>query len=89
MEVILKKTKVMIFQKGNKKKTKPSFTLNNKTIEIVQEYCYLGIKLNSNGKFTLAMKQLGEKALHALYSIRRHLNLHNLNPKLAIKYLIP
>ena len=31
------------------------------------------------------MKQLGEKALHALYSIRRHLNLHNLNPKLAIK----
>jgi hypothetical protein len=45
----------MIFQKGNKKKTKPSFTLDNKTIEIVQEYCYLGIKLNSNGKFTLAM----------------------------------
>jgi hypothetical protein len=85
MEVNLKKTKVMIFQKGNKKKTKPSFTLDNKTIEIVQEYCYLGIKLNSNGKFTLAMKQLGEKALHALYSIRRHLNLHNLNPKLAIK----
>ena len=73
MEVNLKKTKVTIFQKGNKKKTKPSFTLDNKTIEIVQDYCYLGIKrLNSNGKFTLAMKQLGEKALHALYSIRRH-----------------
>jgi hypothetical protein len=40
MEVNLKKTKVMIFQKGNKKMTKPSFTLDNKTAEIVQEYCY-------------------------------------------------
>ena len=66
---------------------KSSFILDNKNVEIVQEYCYLGIKLNSNGKFTLAMKQLSEKALHALYSIRRHLNLHNLAPNLAIKIL--
>ena len=36
----------MIFQKENKKKTKPSFTLDNKTVEIVQECCYLGSKLN-------------------------------------------
>jgi hypothetical protein len=59
--------------------------LNTKNLEIVNEYCYLGIKLNSNGTFTLAQKQLSEKALHALGSIRRHLNLHYLNPKLAIK----
>ena len=39
----------------------------------------------TNGNFTLAQKQLSEKALHALGSIRRHLNLHHLNPKLAIK----
>ena len=46
MEVNLKKTKVMIFQKGNKKLLKPSFTFDNKTIEIVRKYCYLEIKLN-------------------------------------------
>ena len=85
MEVNLKKTKIMIFKKGNPKMIKPNFMLNTKNVEIVNEYCYLGIKLNSNGTFTLAQKQLSEKALHALGSIRRHLNLHYLNPKLAIK----
>ena len=85
MEVNLKKTKIMIFQKGNTKMNKPNFTLNSKNVEIVNEYCYLGMKLMPNGNFTLAQKQLSEKALHALGSIRRHLNLHHLNPKLAIK----
>jgi hypothetical protein len=67
----------MIFQEGNTKMGKPFFLLGNKNVEIVNEYCYLGIKLNSlNGKFTLAHKQLSEKALNALGSIRRHLNLH-------------
>ena len=54
--VNLKETKVMIFQKGNKKMTKPSFTLDNyKTVEIVQElillYLYefiIRIKLNQS-----------------------------------------
>ena len=64
---------------------KPNFTLNSKNVEIVNEHCYLGIKLMPNGNFTLAQKQLSEKASHALGSIRKHLNLHHLNPKLAIK----
>jgi hypothetical protein len=51
----------------------------------MNQYCYLGIKLTSNVNFTLAQKQLSEKALHALSSMRRHLNLHCLNPKVAIK----
>ena len=55
MKVNLKKTKVTIFQKGDKKMTNPSFTMDNRTVAIVQEYCYLGIKLNSNGKFTLTI----------------------------------
>ena len=85
METNLKKTKIMIFQKGNKKQIKPNFLLGNQTITIVNEYCYLGVKLNQNGKFTLALKQLSEKALHALFSIRRRLNIHFLKPQLAIK----
>jgi hypothetical protein len=55
MKVNLKKTKVTIFQKGDKKMTNPSFTMDNRTVAIVQEYCYLGIKLNLNGKFTLTI----------------------------------
>ena len=75
----------MIFEKRKTKKAKPIFTLGNEKISVVQEYCYLGIKLNHNGNFALAVKQLSEKALHALYSIRRRLNLYQLNPKSAIK----
>jgi hypothetical protein len=74
----------MIFEKRKTKKAKPIFTLGNEKISVVQEYCYLGIKLNHNGNFSLAIKQLSEKALHALCSIRRRLNLHRLNPKSAI-----
>ena len=78
MEVNLKKTKIMIFKKG-KTKIEPIFLLVNKNVEIVNEYCYLGIKLKYNGNFTLAHKQLCEKAMNALCIIRRHLNLQNLN----------
>ena len=41
--------------------------------------------MNNNGNFTLVLKHLSEKALHALYSMRRQLNIHQLNPKSAIK----
>ncbi|CAB4008344.1 Hypothetical predicted protein [Paramuricea clavata] len=85
MEVNLKKTQVMRFEKTNSKKAKPIFNLGKKDITVGKEYCYLGIKMNNNGNFTPALKQLSEKALHALYSMRRRLNVHRLNPKSAIK----
>ena len=75
MEVNLKKKQIMIFEKRKTKKAKlGNETLGNENISVVQEYCYLGIKLNHNGNFALG-----------LYSIRRRLNLHQLNPKSAIK----
>ena len=70
MEVNLKKTQVMIFEKTNSKKAKAIFNLGKKDIIVGKEYCYLGIRMNNNGNFTLALKQLSEKALHALYTIQ-------------------
>ena len=61
MEVNLKKTQIIIFQKGNTNPIKPNFILGNRNVTIVQEYCYLGLKLNRNGKFSLGFKQLGGK----------------------------
>ena len=85
MEINLKKTQIMIIEKRKTRKASPKFNLGNRNIAIVQQYCYLGVKLNHNGNFTLALKQLSEKALHALYGIRRQLNFSRLNPKYAIK----
>jgi hypothetical protein len=85
MEVNIKKTKVMIFQKHNSKLPNLHFQIGNKKIDIVKEYTYLGLKLVPNGKFKLAQQQLSEKALHALYKIRKNLDFHKLSPKTATK----
>ena len=67
MEINPKKTKVMIFQKHNSKSPINSqFHIGINRIDIAKEYTYLGLKVNQNGNFKLAQKQLSEKALRAL-----------------------
>ena len=61
------------------------FSFGKREIEVVQEYTYLGIKLTASESFTLAQKLLSEKALRALFKIRRHLNISNISVKLAPK----
>jgi hypothetical protein len=67
MAVNLKKTKVMIFQKPMSKQQTPKFLFANKILQVTQDYNYLGLKLTTNGKFTIAMKQLADKAKHAMH----------------------
>ena len=52
---------------------------------MTNEYTYLGLKMTPNNKFCLATKQLSEKSLHALFKIRKHLDIHKVNPKIAMK----
>ena len=54
LEVNLKKTKVKIFQKCNKKPRNLQFFYQQHLVDIVQEYTYLGIKITPNGCFTIA-----------------------------------
>ena len=72
LKVNPKKTKILIFQKRPRK-----------SVEIVQEYTYLGTRLTPTGNFTLAVEHLKEKALHAFSSIRKHTLLTRLNPNNA------
>ena len=80
-----KKTKVMIFQKRAKRCTEYSFHIDNENIEVVQNYTYLGTLISSTGNFSLALDKLKEKALHALFSLRKHTHISNLSPFLANK----
>ena len=81
-----KKTKVMILQKQNSKSPPTlQFHIGSNKIDITKEYTYLGLKLKNNGNFKLAQKQLGEKALRALYKIRKHVDFHKMSPKIATK----
>ena len=89
LSINTKKTKVMILQKRAKKCTESVFNIDKQTIEIVQNYTYLGNLIPSTGNFKLVLDQLKEKALHALFSPRKHANISKLSPSLANKILTP
>ena len=64
----------MIFQKTGKKAKNICFSINNQSIEVVQEYTYLGVKITTSGNFYLCQKTLAEKGLNALYKIYKHID---------------
>ena len=75
LDINVKKTKVMIFQKRARKSNNCKFSIGTDNIEIVQNYTYLGTRISSTGNFTSALDRLKEKAMHALYGVRRHTDL--------------
>lgn len=63
-----KKTKVVIFSRG-KLRIIPEFTYNGTRLEVVNEYLYLGIVFNYNGKFRLAINKRNQNANRAKFSL--------------------
>ena len=61
------KTKVIIFNKGGHKISKFKFLVNSEELEIVQNYCYLGLIFSSC--FTEACKNLVSKASKAFFKL--------------------
>ena len=74
----------MIFQR-RAKRYDCNFYIGNEKIDIVQSYTYLGTQISSNGNFTLSLEHLRQKAVHALLSLKRHLDFSSLKPSLACK----
>ena len=74
----------MIFQQ-RAKRYDCNFYIGNEKIDIVQSYTYLGTKISLTGNFTLSLEHLREKTVHALFSLKRHLDFSNLKPSLACK----
>ena len=63
------KTKIIIFSKG--KQTEYHFTLDSNTIEIVNEYKYLGVLFSKNNSFVTTKKHIAEQGSRAMYSLLR------------------
>ena len=70
------------FSETSEKKADFHFLIGSQIIDVVQEYTYLGTRMSSSGNFSVSREHLKEKALHALFSLRRHTNLN------LVKYLI-
>ena len=75
----------MIFQKRAQQNCNLEFHIGEETIDIVHEYTYLGTRISSTGNFNISLEHLKEKALHALFSLRKHTNFSKLKPSLACK----
>ena len=68
------KTKIMVFRNGGKIKEIEKWFYNNFELETVDEFNYLGLLLNYNGKFTKAQQKLADQGRKALFSINSKLN---------------
>ena len=78
IDVNMKKTKIIVFQKSERRQKSLFFSFKGNEIEIVQEYTYLGIKITASGSFTVAQNLLAEKAINALFKIRKQINFSGL-----------
>ena len=87
LSINLKNTKMMVFQKRAKKCSEEIFYVGNQIIDVVQDYTYLGTKISFSGNFKNSLDHLKEKALHALFSLRRHTNFSKSKPSLACKII--
>ena len=74
------KTKVVIFNKAGRLINSQSYNIFNKTISCTSSYKYLGLIFSASGTFSPAKKQLYDKSVKALYSLKR--NIISLNPSI-------
>ena len=71
LDINIDKTKVVIFNKGGLRYSKFKFQIMGKEVEIVKQYCYLGILFTSCGSFKNASDALYDKALKAFYKFKQ------------------
>ena len=71
--VNMDKTKVMIFSQNTLNESMYGFYYNHNTIEIVNQYKYLGLVFRSDGKLKFSAEQLSERARKAYYAIKTNI----------------
>ena len=84
LRVNTKKTKIMIMNKQGKLLDDMKFTLNGDTLETVKYYKYLGLMLNNSGSFTSTIDNLSNRAMKAIFKVKKVINGTNIAVKSAV-----
>ena len=71
LEINMNKTKAMILGTKPKDSHSPNFKIENCELEVVDEYCYLGIVINRSGSLKLAQSTLKDKAMRAFFGLKK------------------
>ena len=85
LEINEKKTKVMIFNRGNKL-IQSDIKINNILLENVKTFKYLGLSISAkNCSFSPSIDDLSMRANRAIYALNNKIKLSKLPTKLALK----
>ena len=87
LTINLKKSKILIFQKGGLKSKKEKWWWDNIPIEIVNSYKYLGVLFSSSGLFLKNSNELIAKCLAAvkqIIGINNRVGLSSINHRFAL-----
>lgn len=69
MKVNLDKSKIMVFRKGGRLAEHEKWTFNGAYVEIVNSYCYLGVKLSTKMSFTEHIQDRSKSAKASVYMV--------------------
>ena len=76
----------MVFRNAGRLKSCEKWSIQGHKIEVVSEYCYLGVLLSSSGLWNSTQKYLAEKATQSLFSIKKMLSRYSdVDTNLAFK----
>ena len=78
LSVNVKKSKIMRFCKFGALKKKPNISYGKESIELVDEFVYLGVKFQTNLKRTKHLKHLVTTAVIATFSLNTKLDLNEI-----------
>ena len=84
LTVNISKTKVIVFNKSGRILKGFAFNFLQTDVEVVQEYKYLGIVFRVSGVFSNAVKYLCNKAMKAVFCIRKALMSESMNTELYL-----
>jgi hypothetical protein len=82
LNVNTSKTKIMVFRKRGRVKQDERWTYNGQSIEVVDNFNYLGTVINYTGSFTLNQEHLMGKALKAMNILLLKCKEFDLKPKI-------
>ena len=68
-----KKTKILIFKRGGRLSRNLIFTFDNREIEVVSKFNYLGVVFTTGGSFVETHNALSGQAMKAIFKLKSYL----------------
>ncbi|XP_069141192.1 uncharacterized protein [Argopecten irradians] len=79
LSVNIDKTKIVVFRKSKRLQANEYWTFQGRAIDIVDNFCYLGLVFNYNGRFTLALNTLASQGRKSYYLLNSRMKKYMLN----------